>query len=147
MCNITTKISDRKQVTGYKIACKLRGRYYSPATGVRYDQNAPVPKLPRRGSKDYYRARRIAIFADAIFLPDSGIFKETMAKYNLTAVFVSEKIARQMRVVWLVEGITTGYSRIEIVILKMILSSNLYNGLYVGDAIYLGSHINNFVEM
>lgn len=44
MCNIIRLIpeEERKKVTGYKVAVKLDGKYYSPSTGIEYK----VGKVP-----------------------------------------------------------------------------------------------------
>ena len=45
MCNLEKK-SKKRQVTGYKIAVKRNGKYYSPATGVEY-RPGPVSQVPK----------------------------------------------------------------------------------------------------
>ena len=97
MCQIKEKIKDKRVVTGYKVAVKIDGKYYSPATGVEYLENAPVPELPFCEGAAYKRACSIDHFRKDIFYIGSPVHILLMSNKRLTAIFINIKSALRLR--------------------------------------------------
>lgn len=55
MCNLTNTRIHRKSFTGYKIVLYVKGRYFSPVTGIEYKEGMTLPKLDLTSDKQIYR--------------------------------------------------------------------------------------------
>lgn len=131
MCQFSTE-SNKKSVSGYKVAIYNNGKFYSPVTGIEYSiGNIPIPK--RYGK---YSIR------DLIHIVNVLDKKECAhdSKYKgLTAVFKNKKDAIRLCDTW---ERNSGY-KYSISVIKLKLSGKLYEGKYGHDQVYLGSTIES----
>ena len=128
MCKIKEK-ADLKEFTGYKVALKVDGKYYSPATGIEY-KLGPVTVATEKGK--YIDC----CFEDNLLNPESRIFNNAM--HGNTALFEDKQGALRLMSVMNRDFL--------IVILKMTLSDLTYYGEYLGYRVILGKNIVQLSE-
>lgn len=132
MCKLTDKIS-MNIVSGYKVAYKIYGKYYSPATGIEYKTGlVTIPEKQERFGIDY--------FVGGILNPEYYVYEYNMV--GRTCVFIDYKSALELL------GILRNYSRntnISVCILHMSISNDIMVGNYSG-IVMGGRKINSFRE-
>ena len=132
MCEFKNKL-DKKIVSGYKIAvADAHGHYYSIATGIRYETGKV--KIPKTYCK--HNMRKECDFVDILNKSSSA----HDPKYaGFTAIFENKSAAMKLfRDVFGIENI---------VLLKMTLTGELYNGTYGNEAVYLGDTIKSIKKV
>jgi len=138
MCEFIKEIKDKTQFTGYKVACKRRGKYYSPATGIEYKPGKI--KIPLCTGKN-----KLCDTFREVLCESTGCYKEHYK--GLTAVFVNLCDAKTRQAYWR-RSMKSGY---EMVILKMTIQKTKDKNCYVGDyqsaLVYIGSRIRSFKEI
>lgn len=129
MCQLSDTPLKRKQFTGYKVAVKKNGKYYSPAMGFEY-KVGKVPKIRKQ--------KRIGNYFNDCILNKSELspFKENMV--GRTSVFVI-KDCRKIRI--LKKGIKDN------VILKITIKKDLLKGFYDGCSVIAGKEITKITEI
>jgi len=125
MCTIISK-SKRKSFTGYKVALKIDGKYYSPATGVEYVVgDVPIPDCINEEYRDDW--------FDDVLNPEE--YSHKVEYKGHTAVF-KKKI------------ITEVVSDLSIAaLLKMKISGDMLNCEYANLKVIAGSRIDSFKEV
>lgn len=147
MCTYKRKITDGEPRTGYKVAIKIDGRYFSICTGVEYQIGkpiaAPTTTFFRYAAEDiiaptgsFYSAQHVgntAVFQR--FRPAEELFY-SIHRVDHTAEFVSY-ISKIL-----------GYKpdSIHVVVVKMTLGSDLYYGVTDGYSTYCGNNILSIIE-
>jgi hypothetical protein len=125
MCTIISK-SKRKSFTGYKVALKINGKYYSPATGVEYVVG-DVP-IPERIIEEY----RDDCFVNVIN-PSSYCHRPGYMGHTAVFIRVVDKIMVSRRS--------------NAVLLKMKISGNMLNCEFREEDTIAGTHIDSFKEI
>ena len=139
MCKIVNVLKKAVQRTGFKVALKINGRYYSPATGVEY-KKGKVPMCPDYDEDTIeYLLRLCNYFSiNRIFTkPDSEHSRRSCHLVNFngnTTVFknISDTIELLRYVLHCTDH--------EVVILKMALWGRI-NGTYQEDPVFAGFRI------
>ena len=140
MCEFKKEITDKTQFTGYKIAIKRNGKYYSPITGIEYKPGkvTPAKKLKKVG----FNFCNVTDPRNKHHIPSyegmTAIFKDPEKNY-LWFTFS----ARQNSLKPLEKG--------TIVILKMTIqktkTKNCWIGFYANDSVYIGPKIRSIKEI
>jgi len=131
MCTITGTCN-LKEFTGYKVALKINGKYYSPVTGMEYTLGKIKP--PETIRKNY----TVEGFANV--LQNTNPAHERRMVGN-TAVFINKKNAKNFR-----KNLRFWYNDARSVILKMTLQNIMFDGIYEFDKVRIGSTIKSFKE-
>lgn len=134
MCKFTKK-SGKKTDTGYKIACKVKGKYFSPVTGAQYLAGAKVPVLRKPRKKYMNNSTAWANVCDR----DCRAFNPL--NVGRTAVFKSKQKALDNLEEWIED------SQHELVLLEMIVSDDIMTGSYGDARITSGKYIISFEEV
>jgi len=136
MCDLRNVCSETK-VEGYKVVVrKLKGRrYFSAAMGFRYPLDGHVPIVRRQ--------RRISSgFKDDIILELSNALRKDMI--GRTAMFPSFDDARGEYCYLRKRDIEKGY---KVVVVRVILSVDMMEGVYCGCRVIAGRHIRFIYEV
>jgi hypothetical protein len=143
MCDFDKQINDKKSVTGYKVVITDKyGHYYSPITGYRY-KIGKVRKMNTYGKHAIYIKLQ---FRDIL---DKNDCCHNNQYYGMTAVFTDlnsaydfeHLINRRNR-----ESVTP-LKELNSCILEMKLTGILYNGVYDGNNVYIGSEIKSIKKI
>lgn len=147
MCNLTKKYNG-KSFTGYKVAYKKRKRYFSIATDEEYKEGKTMPDL----SKSRRRTRRVGNFE---YMPINEIINEKGFCFKVdmvgkTAVFKNKSDATD-----LLKNKNFAYLPldksvkldIKLIVLKMTISGNLYEGKYGFNPVVAGEKIEKIEEI
>lgn len=139
MCEITRTLDKPIVVTGYKVAVKENGKYYSPATGVMYETGR-VPKCPEL-TKDLLKRlkKRNNYFRFLYIIPINGNFHNSKFNGN-TALFKSRDTADRLK-----RDMQRLNVNCEIVVLMMNMSCTM-QGIYYGE-VYIGNVILSIEEV
>ena len=133
MCKLTNK-NDNLQVKGYKVAYKEKSLYYSIATGIEY-KIGPVPTPTTQYALSGF-------FAQGLLNPKNQLHKKDF--YGKTAVFSDKDEAHRLKM----DFYHLVKTDKEIVILKMKLSGDLWDGTYEFiTKIVAGNHIDSIKEI
>ena len=142
MCRLIEK-TKRKSFTGYKVAYKKRGKYYSPSTGLLY-----VPGKVPEIKKVEKIAEKLNLFKN-VFEGEGGHFYNRLME-GRTSVFESSEDAEL-----LLNAITSTYNKF--CILEMKLSGDVYSGKFLvpmgsmfqtkDTNIFSGTHIDSIKEI
>ncbi|KKN88689.1 hypothetical protein LCGC14_0245800 [marine sediment metagenome] len=129
MCEILEDFTESKNFTGYKVARKEKGKYYSLTTGIEYREGRTMPKL-----------RQKLVRADVERWPwnllESGSTFYSPGMQGRTGVFVHKPT------VHLIQSPDTA------VLLKMTITGGLKRGRYIGSVLLIaGRKIVKFKEV
>lgn len=129
MCKINQKIIDKDRITGYKFAVKHEGKYYSPYDGRIYDgEVGKVNSLDDVESLDFY-SPLVAIIYWCYNPKHDGKTAAYLKPPQLSTY-------------------TYEYAGIDnVVLVECELSGELYDGLYMGRKLVLGTHIKVIREL
>jgi len=157
MCILGNKIKGKRKLTGYKVVVKRNGKYYSPATGVKYKQNSPVlrPKRFKPIGDGWNNNFRKFIFKNGKFYDKNNLNTPYISSsvkygcihfnyYGYTSIFKSKKDVENY-----ILGIDYN-ANIETVILEMTISVDLHNSIYNyynPIELYSGKKIVSFKEI
>jgi len=132
MCTITGTCN-LKEFTGYKVALKINGKYYSPVTGMEYTLGKIKPP------KTIYKNYTVEGFADVLENTDPAHERRMIGNI---AVFVYEKDAEHFRKHLMFWHLTTK----PVIILKMTLQNVIFKGEYLYRKVRIGSTIKSIKE-
>ena len=122
MCIILEKLSQK-----YKVAIKIYGKYYSPATGIEYKYGDVEITTTKHHKMDNY-------FVDVMDETELCHNKELT---GFTSVFIDKETAIRFRD-YSMSWTTCPHHR---VIVKMKIISDLHHGFYSGNDVILGKKI------
>jgi len=137
MCTITGTCN-LKEFTGYKVALKINGKYYSPVTGMEYTLGKIKP--PKRIRKNFIVE---GWFVNVLQKKEHAHKKEMVGN---TAVFINKKDAKNFRKDLKFWGLGFPGDDINLVILKMTLQNIVFDGMYGFDKVRIGSTIKSMKE-
>lgn len=136
MCNLTD-VYPEKSFTGYKVAIKRDGKYYSPAMGVEYKEGEDVI-IPEK-------QKGLSFYVNDILNPEQPYYNDKMT--GRTAVFLDEKTATSYRD--RMESELSDYKdEVELCVIKITLSKELMSGyaIFAGEVV-AGKHIDKIEEV
>ena len=131
MCKILEDFTKSKNFTGYKIARKEIGKYYSPTTGIEYREGRTMPKL-RKKLSNANQGR----WPWDLLMPGSRFYSSKMQ--GRTGVFVNKPT------IHLITGPT------QLVLLEMTVTGELKRGEYIAHTrvpLIAGRKIVKFKEV
>ena len=129
MCLFKEKYDESDTFTGYKVATKINGKYYSPYTGVEYKVGPVTPVII--GDKRLPNA----VFPIIYLQPNKDM-------YGYTAVFMASDDDH-----YLMEPDDEDPDIENRVMLKMTISDTLYNGTVNIRKVILGKYIKSIEEI
>jgi len=125
MCDIDNKTS-KKTAVGYKAVIKIKGKYFSPSTGLEYKIGMKLPNMKvrkRNFDGDWANPLDDWYFYKPLMQGKTGVFRTiTDCKNSFTH--------------------NQPYH-----ILKMTLGGEIYNGSYSRKPIYIGSEIIDIIDI
>ena len=128
MCILIRK-TRKKSVTGYKIALKIKGRYYSPAAGIEY-KVGPVKGVTKAGKNALEEW-------SWVFNPAEGFYSSRY--FGKTAVYLSpERLKANIKESW---------HRYGACLLKMTISGDIWETDYSLGKTFAGDHIDKMEEV
>lgn len=129
MCDITKELTKPITRTGYKIVINIKGKFYSPSTGLKYEVGMKIPKM--KTVRDKYIDNRWGN-------PLNVSNYENRMQGN-TGIFANLKDLLNTRIV---THITTKYS-----IIKVKLGDIKYEAEYSNNKVFVGSDIQEITEV
>jgi len=145
MCKIThTRKTADLPITkkGYKVVViDNKGNYFSPWTGIQYEENKPITPVPLNTS---LKEKRLCENVNS----ETLISRRTKEKrmYGLTSIFENKTDAR--RLTFLLAGKGSEKIGYKIKIVEMVLSGIRYKGTAIGNyPVYIGSIIKSIREI
>jgi len=140
MCNFVDEELEKTQFTGYKIAVKRKGKYYSIATLIEYKPGkVPIAKKLKKSA-----GYGLSNVTD----PYNMAYKSQYR--GMTAVFVSLEEAKQELEYFAKFSSNPEFSS-NVVLLKMTIQKtkdkNCWHGSYSGLRVYIGPKIRKITEL
>jgi hypothetical protein len=140
MCDFNEQIKGKNTVTGYKVVITDKyGHYYSPITGYRY-KIGKVSRVNKYGKHAIYTQLHFRNILDKNDCCHNNQY------YGMTAVFTDLNSAYDFEHLINRRNLESDSCAKEInsCILEMKLTGVLYNGVYDGNNVYIGSEIKSF---
>jgi len=145
MCNFKEEITDKTQFTGYKVAIKRGGKYYSPITGIEYKPGLVKPAL---------NLRKVGFNFQNVTAKDNHC--HISRYYGMTAIFkdfhrAERQLAFELRTRRKIYSCILKIERGEIVMLKMTIqktkTKNCWKGDYDYSEVFIGPSIRSIKEI
>ena len=137
MCKLIRK-TKRKSFTGYKIALKIGGKYYSPFSGITYKPGpVPVARKPRKYA-----------FNGHVLNPGEYFYLESFhGKTQVCKTLVITKGNMKIMANDFGKQLNKNLYKQPLVILEMKISGEIWESHWAGDSTFAGTHIDSMEEV